>query len=132
MDFNINDVSGAPISKFTFGLIACLGCSYNVSTASHNGSITTGAYVLVAMTFLLLLVWLIWLLKMFLSGKKVIHINQEAGKVVQVINWIILDLWICSDFFWQSSPAWVICVWSLFAISALYYAIYCHKHGWEE
>lgn len=132
MNFNINDVSGSPVSKFAFGLIACLVCSYNVSVAAHHGDITTGAYILLGLSFLLLLVWLIWFFYMYLGGRQVIQIHPEAGKVVRVINWIIFVIWCLSDFFWQASPVWVICVWSLLAISALYYALYCHKHGWEK
>ncbi len=132
MEFNINDVSGSPISKFAFGLIACLICSYNVSVAAHKGDITTGAYVLGGLAFILLLGWLIWFFYMYLGGRKVIQLHPVAGRVVWVINLIIFILWCLSDFFWPSSPVWVICVWTLLGVSAIYYATYCHKNGWES
>lgn len=127
MKFNINDVFGAPISKFAFGLMVCIMCSYNVSVAVHHGSITTGAYVLAGMAFLLLVAWITWFMRMYIGGKKVSTIHPEAGAVVQGINSILFVLWICSDFFWTSSPVWVICTWTLFAISAVYYVVYYHK-----
>lgn len=131
MKFNIDDVSGSPVSKFAFGLIACLVCSYNVSVAAHNGETTTGAYVLMGLSFFLLLLWIIWFFHKYVSGKKVVQVNPEVRQVVYAINWIIFIIWCLSEFLWPASPVWVISIWSLLAFSAIYYATYCHKHGWD-
>lgn len=131
MDFNINDVSGGVVSKFTFGLLACLLTSYSVSAAAHNQEFATGTWVIMGLSIFILIVWLIWFFYMYLGGRRVVPVHRKPGAVVEVINWILLAIWGVSDFLWRTSPLWVIVAWCLYAFSAIYYAVYCHKHGNE-
>lgn len=131
MDFNINDVSGGVVSKFTFGLLACLLTSYSVSVAVHNRESTTGTWVIMGLSILILIAWLIWFFYMYLGGKKVIPIHRKPGAMVEVINWILFAIWVLSEYLWKTNPLWVIVAWCLFAFSVIYYAVYCHKHGNE-
>ncbi len=131
MGFNINDVAGGVISKFTFGMLACLITSYGVSKAAHGGEFTTGSWVILSAVGILLLAWLIWFFFMYLNGKQVVPVHRKPGAVVEVINFILFAIWIASEYVWKANPLWVIVAWCLYAFSAIYYAAYCHKHGNE-
>ncbi len=131
MNFNINDVSGGVVSKFTFSLLACLITSYGVSVAAHNGDMTTGTFVIISIAGIVLLAWLIWFFYMYLNGKRVVSVHRKAGAIVEGINWILFAIWVASEYVWKANPLWVIVAWALFAFSAIYYAAYCHKHGNE-
>ncbi len=131
MDFNINDVSGGVVGKFTFGLLVCLTTSYSVSMAAHHGEWTTGSWILISAAGIVLLAWLIWFFYMYLNGKKVSPVHRKPGQVVKVINFILFAIWVVSEYVWKANPWWVIVAWCLYAFSAIYYAAYCHKHGNE-
>ncbi|MDE6480540.1 MAG: hypothetical protein K2L45_09735 [Muribaculaceae bacterium] len=131
MDFNINDVSGGVVSKFAFGMLECLFTSYSVSMAVHNQEWTSGSYVIIGASGILVLAWLIWFFYMYLGGRRVVPIHSKPGVVVKVINWILFSIWVASEYLWRANPLWVIVAWSLYAFSAIYYTSYCNKYGNE-
>lgn len=129
MDFKIDEVSGSPVSKFAFGMMACCIISYNISLQAHSGETTTGAYVLMSMAGVMLLAWLIWFFYMYFSGKKVLSMPRAPGVVTEAIDWIIFILWILSDFVSKAChPLVGISAWCLFAVSVIYYVAYCYKN----
>lgn len=128
MDFRIDDVSGSKVSRFSFAMMACCIISYNISLFVHNGHETTGGYVLVSMAGIVLLAWIIWFFYMYLSGRKVQPMPRKPGLVTEVINWIIFIIWILSDFVSiVRHPLVGICAWCLFAVSVIYYVVFCLK-----
>lgn len=98
MDFNINDVSGGVVGKFTFGMLTCLLTSYSVSMAVHNQEWTFGSIFIISAVGLLLLAWLIWFFYMYLGGRKVVPVHRKPGAVVEVINGILFAIWVASEY----------------------------------
>lgn len=131
MDFNINDVSGGVVSKFTFGMLACLITSYSVSMAANNNEWTTGSVVIISIVGILLVAWLIWFFAMYLGGKKIVQMHGKSYVVVEGVNWILFAIWVASEYVWKANPCWVIAAWSLFAFSTLFYFIDCHRHNYK-
>ncbi len=131
MDFNINDVSGGVVSKFAFGMLTCLLTSYSVSMAVHDQAWTTGSFVIISAVGILVIAWLIWFFYMYLGGRRVVPVHRKPGAVVEVINLVLFAIWVVSEYLWKANPIWVILAWGLYAFSALYYAMYCHKYGNE-
>lgn len=133
MDFKINEVSGSTVSRFSFGMMACCVISYDISLAVHDGAATTGAYALMTMAGIVLLAWLIWFFNLYISGKKVIAMPRKPGVVTEAINWMILVLWILSDFVSIARhPLVGILAWCLFAVSVIYYVVYGYRNAYSE
>lgn len=133
MNFKIDDVSGSPVSRFSFGMMACSVISYDISVAVHNGATTKGAYALMTMAGIVLLAWLIWFFNMYVSGKKIIAMPRKPGVVSEAINLIIFILWILSDFVSIARhPLVGILAWCLFAVSVIYYVVYCYRNAYSE
>ncbi len=129
MNFNINDVAGGVVSKFSFGMLACLITTYGVSNAFHHGERTIGSWVILSVMGIILLGWLIWFFYMYLSDKRVVPVHRKSGQVVEVVNFILFAIWIFSEYFWRANLLWVIVAWSLYAFSVIYYSVYCHKNA---
>ena len=129
MDFKISDVSGSIVSRFAFGLMGCCVISYNISLNIHHGDVTKGAYLLIALGGLTLLAWIVWFFYMYLSGKNVTTLPRIPGIVTDAINWIILILWILSDFVMSlCHPFLGICAWCLYVVSMIFCIVYCCKN----
>lgn len=129
MDFKIDEVSGSPVSRFSFGIMACCVISYDISRAVHNGETTAGGYALMTTAGIVLLAWLIWFFYMYITGKKVIAMPPKPGVVTEAFNWIIFILWILSDFVSIARhPLVGIFAWCLFAVSVIYYVMYCYRN----
>ncbi len=128
MGLNISNIVGSAVSQFTFGIICCLICSYNVSVATHDGVIPIGGFVLTGLAVVAILVWLIWFCIKQKKGEMITPMLPSAGKVVQLINAVLFVIWLLSDNFFTTSPVWVITSWILFSVEAVYYLVYSHSH----
>ncbi len=130
MNFNINDVSRGTVSKFAIGLLSCLLTSYNVSLAVH-GDTTTGGLIIISLAGIIIVGCLIWFFKLYLSGKRIPTIPHKPGVVSEIINWILFSIWVLSEYFFKTSPLWVIGAWCLYAVSSVYCLVYIYKNGSE-
>lgn len=116
-----------------FGVMACCIITYQVSLATNDDEFTIGSYVMVAVAGLVLLGWMIWFIKKYISGRKVIVMPRKAGRVSEVVNWILFALWILTDNISKMChTVWVVVAWCLLAVSLGYYFYYCNKYGFTD
>ena len=133
MDFRIQDLPKSFVSEASFGAMACCIISYQVSVARHQGDVTLGGYTVIAIGGLIFVVWLLWALRKYLSGRKVIAMPRRAGRVSETVNWLLFTLWILTAYVDKMChTAWVVVAWCLLAVSIGYYFYHCNKYGFTD
>lgn len=120
--FRFQDLPKSFVSEFSFGAMACCITTYNVSLYLHHGITTKGAMGVITAAGIIFLGWIIWVFTMYLGGRLIIPMPVKAGRISEIINWLLCAIWILISLVPKvCHPGWAIASWCLWAVSVGYY-----------